>query len=77
MAYGLEGVSTHPDRRINRVEYKYFATRCYSDDALCKFLDICENNKIPVCDVVAMGDDLYLVLYRWRQYINATGENIK
>lgn len=70
MAYSFEGVSTHPDRRID-VKYRYFATRCYSDEQLCKFLDVCEDNKIPVCNVVAMGDNLYLVLYRWVRYISA------
>lgn len=73
MAYSFECISTHPDRRLNR---KRFTTRCFSDNELCKFLDICENNGIPVSHVVAMGDNIYLVVYKWKQYVSVNDENI-
>ncbi len=56
--------------------YKYYATRCYSDNGLCKFLDICVDNGIEVKHVVTISADYYLVLYRWHKHVECDGSNI-
>lgn len=49
---------------------KFFSNRVYSDENLCRFLDILEEAGTRAHHVVAISDDVYLVVYKWNKHIS-------